>query len=154
MDTGVLIVDDIQYAFEVSYLFLAEPKTYVFGDHCLYDLLECFSFIFFRLRSNDAWICSPRDELQEEWLYLIKQNLTEFLRIKMGSKDSFILKKLHKAECMDHDYGKILLMELQKILVFTLCNSRRNNFCLDAMDIDEVVDDASDIFAVLNLIEK
>ncbi len=68
--------------------------------------------------------------------------------------DSFIFEKFDEAERVDVHYRKIFFVQLEKIFVLTMRNSCCDDFRIDLMNSDEIVNDRSDIFAELNLVEK
>lgn len=55
---------------------------------------------------------------------------------------------------MNINYRKIFFIQTQKVLVLAVRNSRRDNFRTDTMHVNKIVNNASDIFTELYLIEK
>ena len=72
----------------------------------------------------------------------------------MLSVNSFEGKKLHKVERVNIDHRKVCFAQFQKVFVLSLRDSRCDDFSIDLMNIDEIMNDVSDVFAELNLIQK
>lgn len=131
-----------------------EPKIYILRNDRLDDLFESLFFFFLGFCYDDTWIGSSCDELLDEGSDLVEQNFAELEWVEMLRVDSFVFEKFDEADSVDVHDDKIFFVKLEKIFVFTMCNARRDDLCVDLVDVDKIVNDVSDVLAKLDLVEK